>query len=392
MTITLESTADLLGAARSLRPQLEAHGAAGEAGRELPAETVAALRDAGLFRLWVPKAFGGYETDHRTAYRIFEEVSAADGSAGWVLNQSAAVSVLATMMSGGGEEIFADPDALFAGALWPPGTATPVDGGYLVTARCPFVSGVAHARWILAGAAIVVDGAPQMLPSGAPDLITVLFDPADVQVVDTWNTLGMRGTGSNDIVADEVFVPASRTAHLFDRGEPAPWATHPIYAVPPWYAVQAHACTPLGVARAAVERLLALSATKVPAFFQTAIIDRSTVHAQAAEALGHVEAALGYLGDVMDDALAAVAAGTFGARDKARLQISGAHAGRAARTAVDLVHQAVGTTAIRDGAGFERLFRDVNTITQHGTLQSVRFADAGRVLHGLDSEWFPFLL
>lgn len=306
--------------------------------------------------------------------------------------RSARVVGLSAMMSDGGEEIYEDPDAVFAGALWPPGTATPVDGGYLVSARNPFVSGVAHARWILAGAAVIAGGQPQLLPSGAPDMIAVLINPADVEVIDTWHTLGKRGTGSNDIVATDVFVPASRSVHLFDRPPLAPWATHPIYAVPPWYGVHAHACTPLGVARAAVEKLLGMAQAKVPAFFQTPISERTTVHAQAAEALGHIEAALGYLDTSMDAALAANLGGTFGSVDRAKLQIAGAHAGRASQRAIDLVHQAVGTSGMRDEAGFERLYRDCNTITQHGTLQSVRFADSGRLLFGLESDWFPFLL
>lgn len=383
---------DVLSNARELRGTIEAYAVQGEAERRLAPEVVAAMREAGLFRMWVPEAFGGLGTDHRHAYQVFEEISAADGSAGWVLNQSAAVSALAAMMSDGGEEIYADPDALFAGALWPPGTATEVDGGFRITNHNAFVSGVSYARWILTGAAVLRDGKAQTLPNGMPYLITALLDPADTEVVDTWRTMGMRATGSNDVVVTDIFVPAQRTVSLFDRPPLASWATHPLYQVPPWYGVQAHAATPLGIARAALEKLLVLADTKVPAFFQQPIRTRSLVQAQAAEALGHLEAAMGYLSDSMDQALNAVQTGRYGPKDKARLQISGAHAGRASQRALDLVHQAVGTSGMRDEAGFERLYRDGNTITQHATLQSARFEDAGKVLLGVESEWFPFLL
>ncbi|MFN0026427.1 MAG: acyl-CoA dehydrogenase family protein [Acidimicrobiales bacterium] len=383
---------DVLSNARDLRGIIQAHATHGETDRELAPEVVSAMREAGLFRMWVPQAFGGLGTDHRQAYDVFEEISAADGSAGWVLNQSVAVSALAAMMSDGGEEIYADPDALFAGALWPPGSATEVEGGFRVTNRNAFVSGVRYGRWILTGAAVVRDGEPQTLPNGMPYMITALVDPADAEVVETWRTMGMRATGSNDAIITDVFVPAQRTVSLFDRPPLASWATHPLYAVPPWYGVQAHAATPLGIARAALEKLVGLADTKVPAFFQQPIRTRSVVQAQAAEALGHLEAAMGYLSDSMDHALAAVSTGRYGPKDKARLQISGSHAGRASQRALDLVHQAVGTSGIRDEAGFERLYRDGNTITQHATLQSARFEDAGKILLGVESEWFPFLL
>ncbi len=383
---------DVLSNARELRGVIEAHAGPGESDRQLAPEVVGAMREAGLFRMWVPEAFGGFGTDHREAYQVFEEISAADGSAGWVLNQSVAVSALSAMMGDGGEEIYADPDALFAGALWPPGTATEVEGGFVITNRNAFVSGVAYARWILTGAAVVRNGEPQTLPNGMPYLITALVDPADTEVVDTWRTMGMRATGSNDAVITDVFVPARRTVSLFDRPPLASWATHPLYAVPPWYGVQAHAATPLGIARAALEKLLVLADTKVPAFFQQPIRTRSLVQAQAAEATGHLEAAMGYLSASMDQALAAVQTGQYGPEDKARLQISGAHAGRAAQRALDLVHQAVGTSGMRVEAGFERLYRDGNTITQHAVLQSARFEDAGKILLGVESDWFPFLL
>ncbi len=388
----VSTTTEVLGAAREIRPILQGHSAQGELDRQLPVASVATMQDAGLFRMWVPQAFGGLGTDHRSAYRVFEEISAADASAGWVLNQSAAVVALAAMMSDGGEEIYQDPDAVFSGALWPPGAATPVEGGYLVNVHNPFVSGVAHARWVFAGAAVVINGEAQTLPNGMPDMIAVLMNREDVEVVDNWRTMGLRATGSNDVIGREVFVPAQRTVHLFDRPALASWATHPIYAVPPWYGVQAHACTPLGIARAALDQLLAIADKKVPAFFQTPIRQRPIVHAQAAEAKGLLEAAMSYLLFAMDDALAAASNATFGPEHKARLQISGAHAGRAAQRAMDLVHQAVGTSGIRDEAGFERYFRDCNTITQHATLQSARYEDSGKLLFGLESDWFPFLL
>jgi alkylation response protein AidB-like acyl-CoA dehydrogenase len=128
MTATHTQQPILLVQVERIRPIVEEHAARGEADRQLAPPVYEALRDVGLFRLWIPAAYGGYETHPAAAYRVFETLSGIDGAAGWNLNQHAAVSHVGSWLRDGLDEIYAEPDAVFAGVFWPPGAAVEVPG------------------------------------------------------------------------------------------------------------------------------------------------------------------------------------------------------------------------------------------------------------------------
>jgi alkylation response protein AidB-like acyl-CoA dehydrogenase len=156
--------------------------------------------------------------------------------------------------------------------------------------------------------------------------------------------------------------------------------------------VHAHAAVPVGIARAALRQAVELAATKVPNFLQVALKDKHVVQADLARARAQLESASVYLRHTMRTAMAAVEAGTFGAEEKISLQLSANHAASAAAEAMRLVHQTVGTTTVRDETGLARRFRDLHTITQHASVQPARWESAGKVMLGLESDWFPFAL
>lgn len=284
---------------------------------------------------------------------------------------------------------------MFCGVFWPAGSAVEVPGGYRVTANVRFASGCHYAKWMMVPAINMVDGQPKVNPvSGAPDFLAAWIHMSEGQVRETWKTMGMRATGSNDVAVNDVFVPSQRVAHAFDVPAGRPSAlSNPLYGMIPWPGVQAHAAVPVGIARAAVNKLVHLAQTKVPNFFEVTLRDRGVVQAQAAEARALVDAASAYLGATATAACDAIAAGRpLDNELKIGLQLSSSNCASAAIAATCLVQQAAGTSAIRDEAGFEKLFRDANTITQHAAVQTARYESTGKVMFGLPSDWFPFNL
>jgi alkylation response protein AidB-like acyl-CoA dehydrogenase len=394
---TMERTTveNLLEKVEGIRPIIEEHAERGEADRQLAPAVYEALRESGLLRMWVPARYGGLETHPAEAYRVFEALSEIDGAVGWNLNQHAAVSGMASWLRDGLDEIYADPDAVFCGVFWPAGSAIEVPGGYRVSANVRFASGCRYARWMMVPAINMVDGQPKVDPAtGAPDFLAMWINMSEGQVKETWRTMGMRATGSNDVAVNEVFVPSQRVAHVFAMPAERPSVlSNPLYGMIPWPGVQAHAAVPVGIARAAVKKLVHLAQTKVPNFFEVTLRDRGVVQAQAAQARATVDAASAYLGATATAACNAIAAGRPLDNDlKIALQLSASKCASAAITATSLVQQAAGTSAIRDEAGFEKLFRDANTITQHAAVQTARYESTGKVMFGLTSDWFPFNL
>jgi len=394
-TIERTTVDDLFQRVERIRPIIEEHAQRGEANRQLAPQVYEALRDSGLLRLWVPARFGGLEAHPADAYRVFERLSEIDGAAGWNLNQHAAVCGLASWVWDGLDELFANPNAVFCGVFWPAGSAIEVPGGFNVSANVRFASGCAYADWMLVPAIVTENGQPKVDPvTGAPDFLATFIHMGEGEIADTWRTMGMRATGSNDVAVSNVFVPKHRVARVFAMPSNRPSAvSSPLYQMVRWIGVQAHAAVPVGIARAAVNKLIHLAQTKVPNFFEVPIRERGVVQAQAAEAKAIVDAASSYLASSASAAYAAIAAGEpFTNELKVPLQLSSSFCATATMQATSLVHQAAGTSSIRDEAGFEKLYRDANTITQHAAVQTARYESTGKVMFGLPSDWFPFNL
>ena len=208
------------------------------------------MRACGLYRLWRPRAFGGLEVDPMTAFRVFEEVSRIDSAAGWNLQLSSAIDAMgAWFPDEGAKEIYGQPDASFGGSFFPSRRAIAADGGYHVTGQTPFVSGAHQAHWFL-GLAQVYDGdTPRLGADGVPVTLLTMCPASDALIVDNWRTLGMRGTGSHDVVMSNVFVPSRHTALLAPYEKPGSAYDGPLYKFTVWTAIFVIATVPLGIAR-----------------------------------------------------------------------------------------------------------------------------------------------
>jgi len=385
----------LLASIAELEPRLRAAGDAAEAARDLDAATVAALRDDGFFRIWRPTALGGMELHPTAAVRVFEALARVESAAGWIVSNSAVITTFFQIFAEEGlAEIFAEPDTIVAGGWFPPGAAVPSEGGYLVSGRWAFGSGCSHADWIT-GVTVILDaaGQPELGPDGTPRLLLFAVPAAEAQIVEHWDTLGMRGTGSHDTTLTDVFVPARRTFVVGPFTSPGSAFTGPLYRFHMWLGGPEIAAVGLGVAAAALDRFLELAQRKAPSYTAQLLGDRPVVHDQVGRCAALLGAGRAYLHRALDEAFAAFEDGV--APDPlglAPVQLASCFAVEAAAQAVDLLQRAAGTSGIRVEDGLERHFRDVHTIAQHTLASAARYESIGQLLVGRQSDWTFFYL
>jgi indole-3-acetate monooxygenase len=382
----------LLERVRAIAPIIQSNAANAERDRQLSTPVVQAMIDAGLYRMSVPQALGGLELDPVSIVRVLEEVSRLDSAAGWNLQISqGALSFCGWLPEQVTREIFAGhPDTIVAGALTPPGRAVPAEGGYRVTGRWPFASGCNHASWLVGSAFIFDSDEPRRDENGIPIQLMLAFPKSDGAILDTWHTVGMRGTGSHDISIQDTFVPQWRTAQVAPLRQLPKAFDRPLYRLTLWFAVAALATPSLGTARAAIDALIDLGRKKTPNYTRSPLAERAVAQMQVARAEALVEAARAYLHETVRDAFDTASQGHFlTQKQKIAIQLASSHAIRSAADAVDLVHQAAGTSAIREEQPFERYFRDIHVMTQHAFGSASRFESVGKLMFGLETDW-PF--
>jgi 3-hydroxy-9,10-secoandrosta-1,3,5(10)-triene-9,17-dione monooxygenase len=197
----------VLGAVRELLPGLRGRSAEAEAQRKIPAASIKELQATGVLRLLQPRRYGGHEANPTVFYAAVKMIASACGSTGWV---TSVLGVhpwhLGLFADAAQEEVWRDDlDTLVSSSYAPVGRAKPVDGGFRFSGRWGFSSGSDHATWVLVGGLVIGD-------EGKPvDYRTFLVSRSDYTIVDVWDTVGLRGTGSNDVVIEDVFVPEHRT-------------------------------------------------------------------------------------------------------------------------------------------------------------------------------------
>jgi alkylation response protein AidB-like acyl-CoA dehydrogenase len=373
-------------------PIIAKHVEATERNRRLAPPVVDALRAAGLFRLFTPRALRGLEIDPVTFARVVEEVSTFDSGAGWAFQVNTGAWWTSRMSPEGVAELYADgPDLMMAASFSPPHRADEVAGGYRITGRGPLASTIHDSRWALMSA-IVFDGdQPRMTPDG-PDFLSVVMRTTEVEIIDTWDSLGMRGTDSNDIAANGVFVPESRAFRFQPDSVPSAPFDGPLYRMPALAATfPIIAPVALAIARGAIRELRDIVASKVPLGSIKTARDRGAVQSAVAEAEAMLRSARLFFYDALTKAWQrAVAQQPFTLENKADLMLASAWAARTAARVTDLMHRMGGTNGIYARSRLERHFRDAQTVRHHGFVSDSRLETVGQVYLGVPPE-FPFV-
>lgn len=349
-----------------LAPILDKYRDEGERERRLPQPVFEAMRDAGFFRMWMPKRFGGVETDLEALLRVGEEVACHDAAAAWNLIVGVVHNfLLAYLPEQTVEEMLvATPDIVIAGAGNPAdASATPVDDGYLVSGKWPLASGCHHANWFFGGSFVFDDGRPRMGPAGSPELSIFLFPRDQVQILDTWDSIGLRGTGSNHIEATGIFVPEERRLSILTA---VPVQTGPLYRGPILEGLGVLPVVSLGIGRAAIDSFVELATTKTPMAGRTKLADLHTTQ----ERVGRAEMLLGAARAFIYEVAAQIDTSRQNNQGlspvlAARRRLANVNAVENVIQAVDLLYAIAGTSSIYAGNRLERCVRDVRTVSQH---------------------------
>lgn len=374
-----ETETEWLTKAASLAPVIEQYRDDGEANRELPQPIYLAMREAGLYKMLLSRAWGGSQIDIVTSLRVYEEIARHDGSVAWNLMIGSQGGLFADYLpEAEARAIYDGGDTIAAGNFGPMGQAIPVDGGYRMTGRWPFASGCRHANWLVGGCLIMEDGKPRTNADGAPVIQLMLVPASEGRIIDTWQTGGLRGTGSHDIEVNDIFVPAERgfsfaqlmrgAEHRESRGYPQPFNL---------LAGVGMAALALGIARDALDSFKQLASEKTPAGSSGKLLTQPVVHDRFAEATALVVSSRSHLYEVSREL---ADAGTMTEDLGARVRLAGAHAARCAEHAVEIVYSLGGGTSIYQTSRLDRCFRDVHTVSHHVAVAPAHFELVGRYL------------
>lgn len=369
------SAADVLASVEALAPVIRARAPEVETNRRVSRDLLDELIAAGCLRLLLPASHGGIESDLPTAMRVFEELARADASVGWIVALGASAwRDITGIPRPSFDALYADgPDTLVAGVFNPSGVLRDAAGGYRVDGRWSFASGCEHADWIYGNC--IHEGAPP------PGLRIAVFHRDDVVIEDTWDSLGMRGTGSHHFRAEGVIVPRERTCPTLE-GESC--IETPLLRIPtPAQFALEIAAVALGTARGAWDDVVALSEGKVPLLAHAPLADDTTFHQELATSDTRVEAARALIHREADQLWQDALDGAVPTDERrARVRAAAAWATQQAAAAVASAHRSAGSAGVYESGTLPRRLRDINTITQHFLVKPGTMATAGALLAG----------
>lgn len=388
----LTAAPDLVAAARALAPQICAAREEMDQLRRIPSDLAAQVAATGAHRLFLPASMGGPQVDPITAFRVVEELSRAEGSVGWCALLSNGGALFAGHLTPEtGREMFGiPPDFRCAGSFRPEGIARPVAGGYRVSGRWDYASGISNANWLFVNCKLAeaADAPPPAAvnagtgPAASAATVMLFLPITEVAVYDTWQVVGLCGTGSNDFVAEDVFVPAARSFRLYAPAREPGFLYHPrTMLIAIWTLVSAVA---LGIARGAMESFIDLAAAAGTTLSATPLRERPAAQAKVGEAEALISGARAYVLDAVGRAW-----DTFRpdlpmpSPELAQARLAITHSIHAAARAVDLLFHAAGTNAIHRRYGLERRFRDAHVVMQHGAGLPANYESGGQALMGL---------
>ena len=372
---------DVIARARELAPAIAQRAAKAEADRRVPKESVEELVASGLTRLYTPRRWGGYADGFMPGVQATIEIAKACTSTGWVFGFFNFHSWLVAIFDEQAQtEVWGDsPDALIATSFAPLSKAEPVEGGYRMTGNAPWSSGIDHCGWIVAGALVPT-------PTGAPDYKLFLVPRSDFAIKDTWFNVGLRGSGSNTVVIDDVFVPSHRALEFPDMvegtGPGAAANEHPMYQTPLMAGVEGLLCVSVvGAAIGAYEEYRDWTRAKTATFGGHQVAGSAEVQRRLSDAAADIDASRAVL---EANFARADAGGPFTLLERARARRDWAWIALTAQRGVDGLMQAGGARVLFDENPVQRVWRDVHAISTHmGLNPFTAGVNFGRVELGL---------
>ena len=370
-----ERPAALAAASRRLASLAHEQAADNEHARALSDELVGGLRSSGLLRAGAPAELGAAQAPPAVTLSCAEEIARGDASAGWCVSIAATASLLgAYLPQEGAREVLGGEHDVAAGVWAPRGRAVPEDGGLRVSGRWAFCSGISHSNWLMAGC--VLEGT-----DGEPQLRVVALPTAELEILDTWHTSGLRATGSHDAVADDLLVPARRVLSILAA---EPRVQEQLYRFPLFgYFALSIAAAALGNARGALDELVELAAGKVGLGSSRTLAERPATQAAVAAAEACLRAARGLFYEAIEEAWSAAEEGAVGESLRLGLRLAATHAVRSSAEIVRSMYDLGGGSAIYEGSPLQRRFRDAHTATAHFQVSPPTWELMGRILLGL---------
>ena len=383
--MVLEQETDLERAAEEISSLAHELAPRTESERRLPDELLNRLRASGLMRAGAPRSVGAAEAPPALTLRCAETIARGDASAGWCVSIAATSSLLAAYLPREtAQEVFGDPDRIAAGVWAPRGSSRPTNDGFQVSGRWAYCSGIGHSDYLFVGTVLADPAAPDAPGTEPqPKLRIVGIPKAELEVLDTWHTSGLRGTGSHDAVAHGVYVPAQRTLSLLD--EP-PITDAPLYRFPIFgFFALSIAAAALGNARGAIDELVDVATHKVGQGSRRTLAERTPTQAALARAEAALRAARTFYYEAIEDAwqTAQHAEEPVSVEQKNGLRLAATHAVRIAAEVVKTMYDLAGGTAIYDQSPLQRRFRDAYTATAHFQVNEASWELSGRLLLGL---------
>ena len=358
---------DYKSAVRSILPRLAATTHESEKLRRLSDDAANALRESGLARMITPRQFGGYELSPSALIWACAEIANVCSSASWVLMVCVAHDyIIGRFPEECQREVYeGDADNLIAGSLAPQGVIDRVEGGWRLKGRWQFGSGCDHSPWFILGT--------KAADPGPDDYIIhhVVVPRADVVLDDTWYTLGMRGTGSKDLVVTDAFIPGHRvmpTTPTFLGLSP--------HAKAPTYRLSVYSGLPamlsgsvLGMAEAGLKAFVEATSTRTTAY-GVAKGKNPIMQKRVAESTAEIAAARRLLEDMCGrfDALMTIDQAPMSAQDRIQMRWDAAYVVELSRRAIERLFAAAGAHGLYEGNAVYRAFRDINTACHHAVI------------------------
>lgn len=369
------ATLDLVEQARSLRALVSEHAEAAEARGALTDEVVDAFHTRGLFGMWVPRSLGGAELPPTRSLRVLEELAQADPSASWVL--------MTTSIAIGMGAAYLGDDALFGGERFPViagqgtklGRATPDGDGFRLSGAWSFASGIKHASHIHTAGLI----------EGTNEARIFVLPVEQATLIDNWDVLGLRGTGSIDYTIDNVFIPAAYTHDILTETPKRGGGLFLLGIIN--FATLGHAGWALGVGRRMLDELCALAQEKSGRPGQ--LVDSDSFHAGYGDAEAKYRAARAFVFEIWSEIEETLGRGEpLSVRQKTLIRLALHHVTWTVHEVAHFVYAAAGTIALRRGT-IQRFFRDMHAGSQHITSSPPVLQVCGRELAGLaqGKEW-----